>query len=343
MRFQFCTAALLLMASAATAQVSSHAPALQPAQGAGLPAAQMQAAVVNDKPVVRVNQAVLTNRDLVREMYAIFPYGKEHAGFPKTMEPEIRKGALDMIIFEELVYQEAVRRQVVIPAARMNAAEAQFKKQFPNQKVYQDYLKLECQGSTQKLHQKIRRSLMIEALLRTEVQNKSLVSMAQAKAYFDKNPKEYTHGESFSLQTISIIPPEKSNPDILKEAKKRAEDALKQAKATKSYKEFGLLAEKMSDDDWHVNMGDHKTVEASKLPPPVVEAARKMKIGDVSELFQFGSAYAIFRLNAHTPAGVDKFEVVKKQVQTNLQKARYNEARAEFNKRLKKNAKVEVL
>jgi peptidyl-prolyl cis-trans isomerase SurA len=343
MRFQFCTTTLLLMTiSAASAQVASHAPTLK-AEGSGLPAAQMEKAVVNDKPVVRVNKAVLTNRDLVREMYAIFPYGKEHAGFPKTMEPEIRNGALEMIIFEELVYQEALRRNTVVSPARMNQAEAQFKKQFPSPKVYQEYLKLECQGSTQALHQKIRRSLMIETLLKAEVQNKSLVSMAQAKAYFDKNPKEYAHAESFSIQTISIIPPEKANADVLKEAKKRAEDALKQAKATKNYQEFGLLAEKVSDDDWHVSMGDHKSMEASKLPPPILEAARKMKPGDVSDLFQFGSNYAIFRLNAHTPAGVDKFEDVKKQVQTNLQKARYNEARTAFNKQLRKSAKVEVL
>ncbi len=43
-----------------------------------------------------------------------------------------------------------------------------------------------------------------------------------------------------------------------KEARKKADDALKQAKATKSYEEFGLLAEKISEDDYRVNMGDHK-------------------------------------------------------------------------------------
>jgi peptidyl-prolyl cis-trans isomerase SurA len=345
MRFQFCTTALLLMTvSAAGAQVASHAHtgfAADP--GAKLPAAQMQAAVVNDNPVVRVNSAALTNRDLIREMYAIFPYGREHKGFPPGLEPEIRKGALEMIIFEELVYQEAGRRNIVIPVARLDRAQAQFKKQFASPKHYQEYLHFECKDSTKVLRQKVRRSLLIEMLIKTEVQDKSLVSLAQAKAYYDKNPKEYTHGESFSLQTISIIPPEKANPEIQQEARKRAQDALRQAKATKTYKEFGLIAEKMSDDDWHVNMGDHKAMDASKLPPPVVEAGRRMKTGDVSDLLQFGTNYAIFRLNGHTPAGKTKFEEAKKEIQTNLQKARYNEARADFGKRLRKSAKVEVL
>lgn len=344
MRFQVCSASLLLlMVSVSSAQVASHQQAPKLETSDKLPAAQMQAVVVNDKPVVRVNGTALTNRDLTREMFAIFPYGQQHNGFPKSMEPDIRKGALDMIIFEELVYQEAVRRKMEIPATRVTQAEANFKKKFPSSKQYQDYLKMECQGSTQVLRQKIRRSLLIESLLKIEVQAKSTVTLAQAKAFYDKNPQTYRHSETFSIQTISIIPPANASPDVQKEARKRAEDALRQAKATKSYREFGLLAEKLSDDDWRVNMGDRKAMEADKLPPPVVEAARKMKPGDVSELMQFGTNYALFRLNEHTPAGRAKFDDVKKQLQSDMQKSRLNELRAEFGKRLRKNAKVEVL
>ena len=71
---------------------------------------------VTNKPVAKVNGTVLTDRDLVREMMVIFPYAQQHGGrFPKEMEPGIRKGALDMIIFEELVYQDAERRKVTVP------------------------------------------------------------------------------------------------------------------------------------------------------------------------------------------------------------------------------------
>ncbi len=53
------------------------------------------------KPVARVNGVALTDRDLLQEMFAIFPYARQHNGFPKSEEAEIRKGALDMIVFEE--------------------------------------------------------------------------------------------------------------------------------------------------------------------------------------------------------------------------------------------------
>ena len=74
------------------------------------------------KPVARVNGAVLTDRDLVREMYSIFPYAKQHnGGVPKAMEADIRAGAMKMIVFEELVYQEALRRKLVVLRRASNA------------------------------------------------------------------------------------------------------------------------------------------------------------------------------------------------------------------------------
>ena len=82
------------------------------------------------KPVVRVNGSVLTDADLAREEYAIFPYAKQHNGLPKELAPQIRDGAMKMIIFEELVYQEALRRNMTVPAAKMQRAEADFRKQF---------------------------------------------------------------------------------------------------------------------------------------------------------------------------------------------------------------------
>ena len=51
----------------------------------------------------------------------------------------------------------------------------------------------------------------------------------------------------------------------MKEARKKADDALKQAKATKTYEEFGILAEKISEDDYRVMMGDHHKVDRAKL------------------------------------------------------------------------------
>jgi parvulin-like peptidyl-prolyl isomerase len=294
------------------------------------------------KPAVRVNGAVLTEADVVREMYTIFPYARQHDGVPKAMEADVRQGAIEMIVFEELLFQEAKRLKVPIAPERLSRAEAAFRKQLGSS-AYEQFLRTECQGSKQVLREKIRRSLLIEKMLKTEVEEKSVITALAAKAYYDKNPKQFEKPESLRIQTISIIPHQNGGADENQEARKRAEEANKLAMATKSYQDFGLLAEKMSDDDWHVNMGDRKSVEVSKLPPPVVEAAAAMKPGEVSKLIQLGNAYTLFRLVEHTPASRTPFAAARAKLQSDLQKQKRAELRAALNQKLRKDAKVEVL
>jgi peptidyl-prolyl cis-trans isomerase SurA len=330
-----------LALSCASGQMApSHASTAVAKQAAPAPIPQTGIQVTG-KTVVLVNGAALTDRDLVREMFALFPYAKLHNGFPKAQEPEIRRGAMEMIIFEELVYQDAVRRKMTIAPERVSKEERKFKQQFGTQAEFNQYLQAEMSGSEAKLRQQIKRSLLIESVLKAEVAVKSAVTVSEVRLYYNQHPKEYEHGEDFAIQTISIIPPANANPEALKEARSRAEDALRQAKATKSYEEFGLLAEKLSEDDFHVNMGDHKVVARDKLPPEVVKAALAMQPGQVSELLQLGSAYSLFRLNSHVSPGKAKFEEVRKELTVNLQKQKYEKLRVSLGKRLRQNAKIE--
>jgi len=296
------------------------------------------------KPVARVNGTVLTDRDLQREMYTLFPYAAQHNGqVPPELAPQIRKGALQMIVFEELLYQEALRRQLTIPPAKLQKAEADFKSQFSTPNEYRQFLNQEFQGSEKALDNKIRRSLLIDAMLKTEVDNKSTVSVAEAKAYYEKNPSRFQYPEAFAIQTISFLPPDKPTPENLKELHKRAEDGLRQAKATTNYEQFGILAEKISEDDYRVMMGNHKAVPREKLAPQVVQALLTMKEGEVSGIIQMDQAFTIIRLNQHILAGKTKFEDVKASLQQELQKKKVDDVRAALDKRLRKAAKVEEL
>ncbi len=296
-----------------------------------------------NKPVARVNGTVLTDHDLQREEFAIFPYARQHSGIPKGMEPQIRKGAMQMIVFEELVYQEAERQKLTIPQARMEQAMAQFRKQFATPDEYKEFMKVELGGSQELLQAKIRRSLLIEAYLKQTVQDKSTVTLAEAKAYYDKNPAKFRTPESYSIQSISTIPPANATAAQLQEAKKHAQEALVLAKATKNYEQFGVLAEKISEDDYHVMMGDHKAVDKANLPPQVLQVLQTMKAGQISDLIQIDNFYTILRLNAHNAAGIKSFDDVKDSVRKELETQKTEQLRVALDKKLRANAKVEEL
>jgi parvulin-like peptidyl-prolyl isomerase len=327
----------LLMSLSVTGQVASHAPTV------GV-TAKSAIAEPAGQPVARVNGAVLTDRDLQREIFTIFPYARQHGGVvPKELEPGIRKGAMEMIIFEELVYQEAERKKMTVSPERMKRAEADFRKQFSTPADYNSFLQAEFKGSQSAMREKIRRSLLIEQLLKTEVDSKSAVSLAEAKVFYDKNPGSFQYPESFAIQTISFLPPEKATPSQVQEGRKRAEETLPKAKATKTYEEFGLLAEKVSEDDYRVMMGDHKAMDRTKIAPAVLQALLALQPGQVTNVIQVENAWTIVRLNQHTPAGKLKFEDVKSKLQKQLEQTKTNQVRANLGKRLKQKAKIEVL
>ena len=161
----------------------------------------------------------------------------------------------------------------------MQQAEADFRRQFATPDEFNALLQGDFHGSQQLLREKIRRSLLIEAFLKIEVENKGAVSEPEIRAYYDKNPARFQHPETFTFQTISILQPAHATADQLKEGHTRADSALRQAKATKTAEEFGLLAEKISDDDYRVMMGQHKPLPTDQLAPQVLKALQAMKTG----------------------------------------------------------------
>jgi parvulin-like peptidyl-prolyl isomerase len=185
--------------------------------------------------------------------------------------------------------------------------------------------------------------LLIDALLKIEVAQKSAVPEADLKDYYDKNPARFEYPESFGFQTISVLPPQNATPEQLKEGRKRVDDALRQARATKTYEEFGMLAEKVSDDDYRVMMGDHKSVARAQLAPSVVQALLAIQPGQITDIIQIDQAYTIVRLNNHIFAGKTKFAAVEDQLRKELESKKTNQLRASLDQTLRGKSKVEVL
>jgi parvulin-like peptidyl-prolyl isomerase len=330
---------ILIASAAAAAQVASHAPAVQAANTAA--AAPMLPPI---RPVVRVNGAVLTDRDLAREMMNVFPYAKQHGGkFPKDSEPEIRKEALHSLEFEELVYQEGKRRNLAVPPAKLNRAIKDFRAQFESEAQYQQYLKAEQKGSTQELRDKIRRAILIDMVLKSEVDNRAKFTDVQLRAFYDKNPERFRKPDSVSIQTITIAYGDNPSPADKEKARQQAEAALKQVKATKDYEGFGQIAEKVSMDDWHVMMGDHKWLHRGRMPAAVEKVVFGMKAGEVSGIIDSGDSFCIARVNGREESHLVSFNEVKPRLQQDLEKQKKDELRAAFDQRLRKTAKIEEL
>jgi peptidyl-prolyl cis-trans isomerase SurA len=336
-------AVLLLTSFSLAGQVASHAPR-KAAKPAGSAAVAAVAAAPAGKPVARVNGTVLTDRDLLRQELNMFPYARQHGGnIPKEYEAEIRKHALRDIVFDELVYQEALRRKLTVPPAQLKRAIADFKKQFASPAEFQRYMNLEQQGSLQKLRANITRAILIDKLVKIEIDSKKRVTDAQMRTFYSGHPERFRRPETVTIQTISLTIPPDANASKKAEIRARAELALKQANATKNYEEFGVLAEQVSQDDWRVMMGDHKELQRGHMPGPVEKVIFSMKAGEISGIIDTGDSFCIARVNAHQPAHLVPLNEVKAQLKQDMEKDKVEDLRRDLEARLRKTIKVEEL
>ena len=319
-------------------QVSSHAPTMQGTsivQSASAPSGQT---------VTVVNGVPLTDRDVVREMMNVFPYAKQHGGkFPKDSEAQIRQQAIRNIEFEELVYQDAQRRGLTVAPAKLDKAVKDFRAQFDDEAAFQQYLKAEQKGSRQELRSKIRRAILIDEALKLNVDNKASFTTAQLKAYYDKNPERFKKPDSISLQTITIAYGDNPSPADKQKARKQADDAWKQARATKDYDGFGQLAEKVSMDDWRVMMGDHKWLHRGRMPEAVEKVVFNMKAGQISDVIDTGDSFCIARVNGREDSHLVSFAEVKTQLKQELERQKKDELRAALDKRLRAKATIKEM
>src|SRR6266511_2879988 len=190
---------------------------------------------------------------------------------------------------------------------------------------------------------KVNSAILTDQLLTAEVNQNAVVTEVEVREYYKKHPDHFRRGETITLQTISLVIPDDASESKKADIRKRAEELLKQAKAAKDYEAFGMLAEKSSEDDWHVMMGDHKTIFRGNMPPPVEKVAFSMKPGTVSDLIQTENSWCIVRLNAREESKLLPYEEVRAAIRQDMESRRKTAAHDQLESRLRKSATVAAL
>jgi parvulin-like peptidyl-prolyl isomerase len=295
------------------------------------------------KVVARVNGAALTEADLKRAVDHMFPYEGMHGNkVPGKYSAEIRGKAMNQIVFEELVYQEAKRRKIVASAASVRDVEQQARGQFAKPAAYEAWVR-EGYGSVRGFERQIRRGILIAKLIDLEIAQKSHFSNARLQEYYRRNQGRFVKPESIAIQSITINIPDNPTPEQLAAARKRAQEILPKAKAAKNYDEFGGLAEKKSEDDWRVMMGDHKWIHRGRIAAAVEKVVFTLKPQQTSDIIETREALIIVRVNGYEPQKQLPFAEVKDSMRQGMEAEASGKLRDALEQRLRKGSKIEVL
>jgi peptidyl-prolyl cis-trans isomerase D len=159
-----------------------------------------------------------------------------------------------------------------------------------------------------------KRKVRYAVLDTAKIQAETTVSREELQTYYDQHRDDYRVPEQVNVRQILIKTPlpgsdGKVDPKGVEEARKKAEDVLKQLKAGANFED---LAKKSSEDPSAKSGGSVGWIQRGRFPSPDVEkAAFSLSKGGASDVINAGYAFVILRVDDKQAAHVKTLDEVK--------------------------------
>ena len=160
-----------------------------------------------------------------------------------------------------------------------------------------------------------KRTVKAISLDRQKLRETMSVSDAEKRSYYQQHQDNYRVTERVSVRHI-LFRASKDDATKIEEAKKKAQDLLKQLKAGASFEE---LAKKNSEDTANAaNGGDLGFIIRGQTVPPFEQAAFSLAPGAVSEPVQTEFGIHLLKVSTHEQARLKPFDEVQSEIQNLL-------------------------
>lgn len=244
---------------------------------------------------------------------------------------------LDDLIMEKLVTKAA--EGVVVPQADIDAEIAKIKGQFPTEEDFNKQMAAVGQPP-EKLGETIGKMLKQQKWMESQLGDKTKVTDADAKKFYDENKKEFEEPETVKASHILFLVKKDDSEDVVK---KQLDAAKKAAARAKKGEDFNKLAKELSEDpSAKENGGDLGYFPKENMVPEFANAAFSQKVGVVGEPVRTEYGWHLIKVADKKPAGTAAFDDVKKQLTAYLEKDKQRKAVQELLKSMKDSAKIET-
>jgi len=241
----------------------------------------------------RVNGRPITNERLERffEEYAA-EKGRNVAAIrqPDTFK-RLKREALEALVEQEVLYQEAERRRLTATEAEAEQAVAVLRAQFTKPGSFGR--RLQRGGFDERSYREyVRRQLSIRRVLDQEVAAAGLgVSDEEARGFYRSRPDLFVEPEQVRVRHIlrSVEPGAgKAGRDRARRAAEKAREA-----ALRRGADFAALARQHSQDATAPSGGDLGFISRGQMVPPFEEAAFSLRPGEVSAVVETDFGYHV--------------------------------------------------
>lgn len=224
---------------------------------------------------------------------------------------QVRWAVIDNLIGQELLKIEADKQKISASQKKVDSLITLFKSQFPSEDVFNKELK-KSGATLAEFQDKVKRQVVSDMLLEKAVPYPKDPTDAQKKAYFEKHKSEAQVNDTISGIQIYLKSEKGESAQAIADKKAilsglAAQWRLKKgANLPAAAQAFQVLAAQYSDDpEAKTNGGLMKPFIAKDFGPEFDKAAKGLKVGEVSDVFQTKVGVVLFLL---TEKNDGKFE-----------------------------------
>lgn len=287
--------------------------------------------------VARINGDTVTKADFQRAISAIEMQNR--APVPTDQRDRILRGLLDQMIAFKLLVQESHTRKVAVTDADVDARMAQIRQRFPSEEAFKSEMSSQ-KVTLDQVRNDQREQLMVQKLLKTEVDPKVAVTPADIERAYKENPSSFEIPERVRASHVLITVAPNADAAAKAEALAKATAVLKSAKAGK---DFAALAKEFSQDFGSAAQGgDLGFFAAAQMVPPFSEAAFKLKPGQISEIVETQFGYHVIKVIDKQAGRKVPLEEAREQIEKRLAEMNRERQTQVFVQALRQKGKVEV-
>jgi len=287
--------------------------------------------------VAEVNGTPITQEQLEIRVASLLPRAAYHGNVPPEKLTSLRRTALDELILEELVWQDASGHGRRAEEAAVEAELARVRGRFGSETAFQ--AALQADGTTLAEY---REFLARRVLVRQEREQRSALlepSDAEVASYYEANTAQFVRPEQVHVLEILVKVDPSGTEEDERNARARADAALSRVRAGEP---FETVAREVSEDDFRVKGGDLGWVHRGRLDRDLERSAFAAPVGR-AELARSIFGFHVYLVAEREAARQLTIEEARPLIVDRVQRARRDATRREWEDGLRASAEVEIL
>lgn len=254
-----------------------------------------------------------------------------------SIRAAIGKQALDSLVNQRLLVQEADRQGIVVDPAGIDAQMARVRQMFPDPARLKE--QLGAMGVTEEdLRRDIAQNLKIRELHSRQLPEASEPTAKEIEEFYNANPKAFDKSEQ--VRASHILLTASPNETAEKKAEKRAALAALRERIVKG-EDFAKVARENSECPSRASGGDLGFFEKGKMAPEFEKAAFALKKGRLSDIVETPFGYHLIKMTDRKPAEKSTLQKATPQIKSYLVQQKRGKAIQEHLAGLRAAAKIE--